>query len=59
MTLPTIALCAALTCCFMLIRLTWRAARGELTEIPTPIAGLLLVCLTLGTIAGLTAWRML
>jgi hypothetical protein len=59
MTLPTIALFAALTCCLMLVRLTWRAARGELTDIPTPIIGGLMACLTLGTIAGLAAWRMM
>jgi hypothetical protein len=59
MTLPALALLAALACCLVLIRLTWRAARGDLTDIPTPITGLLMACLTVGTIAGLTAWRMM
>lgn len=52
-------LIAALVCLAMLLRITYRSWRGDLTDIPTPIAGLLMACLTIGTIAGLTAWRMM
>jgi hypothetical protein len=96
MTLPTLALFAALTCCTMLICLTVRAWAKPIvfrcSECPrrydagtfpescvcdsgycdcgypleqvddepsTAITGLLMACLTVGTIAGLTAWRMM
>ena len=59
MTLHLIGLIAGIVCGLMLARITYRSWRGDLTDIPTPIAGLLMACLTIGTIAGLSAWRMM